>query len=102
MRLFVSDLGNWGIINEETFGFTIVNCDYWEEEDFKFLDDTPDSSKPITALAIQQNILRDREQEGCDWGELTGKIDELFKLADKTGSVEIHALAVDIRDAVGL
>lgn len=102
MRLFVSDLGNWGIINEEVFGFAIVNCDKWEEEDFNYLDSVEDSHKPINAIAVQKNIERDNGTPRSSWLDIPKHLEELEELADKLGVIRLRSLAVEIREAVGL
>lgn len=102
MRLFVSDLGNWGIINEEPFGFALVECDDWTEDDFRQLDDAPDSEKILIALAIRRLIDDENDQARTRWDSLTDKLDELLELAKELESIEVRSLAVDIREAVGL
>lgn len=102
MRLFVSDLGNWGIINEEVFGFAIVNCDNWEEEDFNYLDSIGDSHKPINAIAIQKNIERETGNPRSCWLDLDKHLEELEELSDKLGVIRLRAIAAEIRQAVGL
>lgn len=101
-RLYVSDSGNWGIINEEPFGFALIECEDWTEDDFRQLDNASDSDKLLTALAIRRLIDDENEQVRTNWDSLTGKLDELLELARELQSIELRSLAIDIREAVGL
>lgn len=102
MRLYVSDLGNWGIVNEEVFGFALVNCDDWTEEHFKELDDASDNKKLITALAVRRQIDDDNEIGRARWDDVPDLLDRLMEVAKETDSVELHAIAVDLNEALGL
>ena len=102
MRLYVSDQGNWGIINEEIFGFAIVNCEDWSEEAFQKLDWATDSEKLITALAIRREIDDELEISRTDWHSAIGLLDHIIGLAQMDNNQKIHELAIQLNEALGL
>jgi hypothetical protein len=101
MRLYVAGDGNWGTVPENLNGFTIVNCDDWSQEDFDLLDAASDSDKVSTANEIRERLDQAGDTVRTVWDSLDGKLEELYELAGELDSIEIHALAVDIREAVG-
>jgi len=103
MRMYVSDEGNWGIVNEDPFGFAVVNCDDFSEEDFMQLDSASDSNKLITALAIRKQ--RDEDYGDFDkayWQEVPELLDQVMKLAKDTNNEQLHELAVKLNEGLGL
>jgi hypothetical protein len=102
MRLYVSDLGNWGIVNEEVFGFALVNCDDWEEEHFQQVDEASDSQKLIVALAMRRQIDDENQIGRASWDDVPDLLDRLMEIAKESDSVELHEIAVDLNEALGL
>lgn len=102
MRMYVSDQGNWGIINEEIFGFAIVNCEDWSEEDFQELDWATDGEKLITALAIRRERDDDLGISRASWHSAIGLLDQIIEIANKDNNTAIHELAIELNEALGL
>lgn len=102
MRMYVSDQGNWGIINEEIFGFAIVNCEDWSEEDFQELDWATDGEKLITALAIRRERDDDLGISRASWHSAVGLLDQIIEIANKDNNTAIHELAIELNEALGL
>jgi hypothetical protein len=101
MRLYASENGSWGIIPDDLDKFTIVNTDDWSSEDFNLLSDASDSDKVRIANEIRERLDQQGEIARTVWESLDGKLEELYDLATELDSIEIHALAVDIREALG-
>lgn len=101
MRLYVSDLGNWGIVNEEVFGFAVVNCDDWTEDSFQELDEASDNQKLLTALAIRRQFDDQTDIVRTTWDNVPALLDRLMELAKQSDSIELHSVAVDLNDALG-
>ena len=101
MRLYASENGSWSIISDDLDKFTIVNVDDWSKEDFDLLSDASDSDKVRTANQIRERLDQQGDTPRTVWESLDGKLEELYDLATELDSIEIHALAVDIREALG-
>jgi hypothetical protein len=101
MRLYASENGSWSIISDDLDKFTIVNVDDWSKEDFDLLSDASDSDKVRTANEIRERLDQQGDTPRTVWESLDGKLEELYDLATELDSIEIHALAVDIREALG-
>jgi hypothetical protein len=65
------------------------------------LDAASDSDKVSTANEIRERLDQAGDTVRTVWDSLDGKLEELYELAGELDSIEIHALAVDIREAVG-
>ena len=101
MRLYASENGSWSIISDDLDKFTIVNVDDWSKEDFDLLSDASDSQKVKTANEIRERLDQQGDTPRTVWESLDDKLEELYDLATELDSIEIHALAVDIREALG-
>jgi hypothetical protein len=101
MRLYAAENGSWGIISDDLDKFTIVNTEDWSTEDFNLLSEASDSDKVRTANEIRERLDQQNETPRTVWESLDGKLEELYDLATELDSIEIHALAVDIREALG-
>jgi len=102
MRLYVSDGGNWGVINEDPFGFAIVKCDDFTEDHLNQMDWASDNQKLITALAIRRQIDDDNKVATGKWQDVSDLVDTLMKIAREQDSAELQALATKLKEGLGL
>jgi hypothetical protein len=99
MRIYATENGTWGTISDDLSKFTIVNTDDWTKEDFDLMDEASD--KVRTANKIRERLDQQGDTPRTVWESLDGKLEELYDLATELDSIEIHALAIDIREALG-
>lgn len=55
-RLYASNTGAWGVIDENEF--VIVSCFGWTNEDFNELDEALDSEKKDVAIRISERVTK--------------------------------------------
>lgn len=99
MRIYATTNGSWGVIPED--GFTIVNTADWGKKEFDLLDGAMNSDKVRTANEIRERLDQQDDTPRTVWDSLDDKLEELFALATELDSIELHALAVDINEALG-
>lgn len=99
MRHYFTEDGTYGSVGMDNF--VILNTADFTDKDWETIENDSDCSRITTAKKIHSHIWNDNDQPRTNWDNLDNLMDRLGNYITAQDDIELHALYVDLSEALG-